>query len=427
MNLLRLWCSITLLAAVGHAQQTWKVYCQGGPGIDFTDLPPAVAAAAPGDTILVWQNAVWQCPSWPDPGYGYTAPVIDKALSIVGLILSNPPTGTGVLPPRVALSGVVKITNLPAGQRVVLSNVSPGSLAPDPTGFEFDNCSGQILMDGSWFGSIGENNLVRSITNCANVFLHGCRIENSGTTMGITNSTVTMSLTSVTSVPPFAYFGYPYTQGVPGITLVNSTLTLTGSTVRGTDKYEWSQGPYFPTIFAQPGVLMDSSSLFIGPGTAVRGGWISGQNYTSAIRNGSPTPGLVHQDPRAVVGHHVQPMVSEYVHAAYALWAVANQNVGLYAVGPPDGFALLLFGDYQMSPFATPFGNLLLDPNAVTFVDLFALPATSGAVYREYFIPPSVRYGHAYGLQSLTLSPAGELQLGVPTAFAVAWENGRLP
>ena len=41
------------LAAPCAAQRTWLVDSSGGPGVDFTDLPPAVAAASPGDTILL--------------------------------------------------------------------------------------------------------------------------------------------------------------------------------------------------------------------------------------------------------------------------------------------------------------------------------------------------------------------------------------
>src|SRR5262245_39605371 len=40
-----------LLAALAPAQRTWIVNKSGGAGVDFTDIPPAIAAAAPGDTV----------------------------------------------------------------------------------------------------------------------------------------------------------------------------------------------------------------------------------------------------------------------------------------------------------------------------------------------------------------------------------------
>lgn len=44
---------LCLLAATGQAQRTWSVAAAGGSGVDFTDIPPAVAAAADDDILLV--------------------------------------------------------------------------------------------------------------------------------------------------------------------------------------------------------------------------------------------------------------------------------------------------------------------------------------------------------------------------------------
>ena len=82
------------------AQQTWKVQCNGGPGVHFIDLPQAVAAASAGDTILVYHNTA--CP----PNNTYTAPVIDKALRIVGFDTGAIPGSSS--PSLCSLRGVVK-------------------------------------------------------------------------------------------------------------------------------------------------------------------------------------------------------------------------------------------------------------------------------------------------------------------------------
>lgn len=431
MNLLRSLLWLLVFGSVlspGHAQRTWKVWCVGGPGIDYTDLPPAVAAAAPGDTILVWHDSAMGCT--PAGQVQYTAATIDKPLSVVGMFLSPQGLPLGTMPIGAGLGGVLRVTNLAAGDRVVLCNLSIGNWAPVSAGFELSNCDGEVILDGCSVDSLGEDNVVTSIVDCANVFMHGCRVDLSGTTVGITNSTVTMSLTSISPVPPLPQLGHAYTQSVPGVTLVNSSLTLTGSYIRGSDGYTWPGygWPFYP-IHTREGVQMDNSTLYIGPGTGVAAGSDSlGSGGGSVLRaSWSTPPGVVHRDPRAVlVGIVNVPTVVEYLHATYSFWAVATQNLGAYVVGPPDGFALLLFGDYQMSPLPTPFGDLLLDANALTFVDLLALPSTSW-VYREYYVPSTVQYGHAYGLQALTLSPAGELALGLPTAFTVAWEPGRIP
>ena len=46
------WFSTVANALV--AQHVWKVHNGSLPGADFTDLPQAVAAASPGDVILVY-------------------------------------------------------------------------------------------------------------------------------------------------------------------------------------------------------------------------------------------------------------------------------------------------------------------------------------------------------------------------------------
>jgi hypothetical protein len=81
---------------------TYVVDAAGGPGADFTDLPPAVAAAQPGDVLLVL------------PG-SYSAFTCSEGITIVGY---GGPTVTGS----------VAVTSLPLGRPFVLAGVSPTSL-----------------------------------------------------------------------------------------------------------------------------------------------------------------------------------------------------------------------------------------------------------------------------------------------------------
>lgn len=67
-------CALALCGTAA-AQSTWTVKFGGGPGVDFTDLPSAVAAAADGDTIIVQQGAL---------GVGATSFTTSKGLTIVG-------------------------------------------------------------------------------------------------------------------------------------------------------------------------------------------------------------------------------------------------------------------------------------------------------------------------------------------------------
>ena len=96
------------------AQQIWNVHCNGGPGVHFTDLPPAVAAASPGDEIRVYRDLAQV--SCPIPNFAYTAPIIDKPLRIVGFTVGLVGGQNGV-----NLRGGMLIVGLGPGEEVVLT------------------------------------------------------------------------------------------------------------------------------------------------------------------------------------------------------------------------------------------------------------------------------------------------------------------
>jgi hypothetical protein len=102
-----------LLAAPALAT-TWIVDAANGPGANFTDLAPAVAAAVPGDVILVRAGT-------------YNAFTLSEGLAILG------ETGARVR------SGTV-ISNLPAAQLAVVSRL-------DLTDLRILGCAGAVLVD----------------------------------------------------------------------------------------------------------------------------------------------------------------------------------------------------------------------------------------------------------------------------------------
>jgi len=98
-----------LLASVASAQTTWIVDDNPGPGVHFTSLPAAVAAAASGDTLLV------------APGNYAPFHVSGKALSILGdghatTVIDGPPINPS--------SDYVIITAPPVGTTFRLSGVT---------------------------------------------------------------------------------------------------------------------------------------------------------------------------------------------------------------------------------------------------------------------------------------------------------------
>lgn len=93
--------SALLLGAQALAT-TYVVDDDGGPGVDFTDLPPAVAAAQPGDVVRVM------------PG-SYSAFSCSKGITILGY---GGPT----------VSGAVVLASIPLGRPFVLAGIAPTSL-----------------------------------------------------------------------------------------------------------------------------------------------------------------------------------------------------------------------------------------------------------------------------------------------------------
>src|SRR4030095_4173101 len=97
-----------LLGSFASAQSTWIVDDTPGPGVHFTSLPAAVAAAASGDTLLV-------APRHYEPFH-----VDSKALTILGdghvtTIIGGPPI--------VGTTDYVNITAPPGGTTFRLSGV----------------------------------------------------------------------------------------------------------------------------------------------------------------------------------------------------------------------------------------------------------------------------------------------------------------
>jgi hypothetical protein len=96
---------------------TYVIDAANGPGTNFTDIPPAIAAAAPGDVLLVL------------PGT-YSSFTLDKSLAILG-------QSAGV-----NVSGSATVTAIPAGTvaSIVALNLF-GNL-------QITNCSGTVVGDG---------------------------------------------------------------------------------------------------------------------------------------------------------------------------------------------------------------------------------------------------------------------------------------
>jgi hypothetical protein len=217
-----------------------------------------------------------------------------------------------------------------------------------------------------------------------------------------------------------------YTNTTPAITLTNSTLTITDSFIEGSWGY-----PTAPQH--QPGVLLTNSTMHLGPGTNLWGGWplaFPGPSHP-AYTSQSPVPSYAYKDPRTATsgGGGNVTTIAQYIHSTYLDFAVANDWTTVTFAGPSNGFALLLLGDLALQPTPTQFGSLNIDPSNVMLVDLVALPGGSlqGFMTKDYFVPAAAQNAHAYSIQSLTLSPTGVLGLTMATPFCVGWQHGLVP
>lgn len=104
---------------------TWVVDDDGGPGVDFTDLPPAIAAASAGDVIVVRDGQ-------------YSEFTLSKGLSIVA------DTGHA---PAFKKYGDLTIAGIPKGDTAVLSGFGPAIY----NAILIENCEGHVVVDDCSF------------------------------------------------------------------------------------------------------------------------------------------------------------------------------------------------------------------------------------------------------------------------------------
>ena len=119
-----------LLGAPALSQTIWVVDDDGGPGVAFTDIQPAVDAAADGDTVLIHAGT-------------YSGFTVDG----VALVLVGDVDG-----PVVVDDGQVRIENLAAHQSVTLRRLQAtaaqaGLFQPQPRALELVNAAGPIWIE----------------------------------------------------------------------------------------------------------------------------------------------------------------------------------------------------------------------------------------------------------------------------------------
>jgi hypothetical protein len=368
------------LAAQAPAQRTWTVDAANGPGTDFLDLPPALVAAADGDTIRVRAGRY-------QPGR------TSKALTILG---EN----------EASLSGF-ELIGLPAGKTFVLAGFYPRN-SFTPSNLKLTSCAGRVHLEGLRISGVGESFAV-SVASCRQVTMTACDLYGNPA-LDAANSAISVTncyLTGLHSIPN----GRSANEAVISS---QSTCIFSGGGVRGGDG--WVTRP------AATGIISGSSALTLGgPPSTV---FAAGKNYgfgtpPSAISTSAggtvlvdpvvqlvPAPGGPPISGSAIVTTKRFPsLVAGGVAPGGTiqadLFSPANENVVLLAGLPGDQIPV------------TPFSAFWIDPRLLLVVGTGV--QGSGEAWRVSLpVPLDLPRGLAVMLQGLS-GPGLALELSTPT------------
>lgn len=221
----------TVCAGLATTQATWYV----GPNGNFADIPAAVAAAAPGDLILIGAGR-------------YTAPQIHRGLTLAAV-------GSWV-----EVSGTLTVTGVPRGEVVTLLGIVGGYLElvatnnrgqlhlgacriwPYTGRCDFVDCQLVTIDGGMLMGNQMPPRFLRT-----RAFLDGVTVES-----GVRPS-----------------YRDPYYAGV-GLELDDAELTLSNCDIRGRDGSEGFGG--HPGTSALPAIRATNSRIEVHDGCTLSGG-----------------------------------------------------------------------------------------------------------------------------------------------------------
>lgn len=369
------------------AQRTWIVDRANGNGTDFSDLPPAVAAAASGDTIMV------------RPGL-YNSFRTGKALRILA-------------EPIASILGHIEVTGLPTGSRFVISGLACLS------GIKLRSNSGTVHVETML--ELSSLTIDRGeISDCSLVTFTDCSLQlgisSVRSTVSVCNSYVTGF--SDTTSPPVAF---------PGIEAVDSLILVSSSLISGNDSEVLCRFCQFDTS-ASVGVelhrthfMMDRSSLARGGNPSPRqpGGPL-GQSAivadslsTIEVDPGAPLLGSLGAP--AVVGG--RPIVSRSIPGLRANGAAPTGDVSISISAPAGTPAVIGISSVAGQPTLSTLGYLGLGLDSVIIAS--GLTGSDDMLRATVTVPPlAALFGMPISAQGLAgvASPA----LTLPGAF-VLW------
>lgn len=310
------------------AQTTWVVDALNRPGTHFLDVPPAVAQASPGDTIVV---------RYVDPlTHPYTAPTIQKRLVLLG---------QGGRP---GFLGDLTIQNLPLGQHVALRDfeLAPFAAATQPSQ---GNCHlhirsnlGTVHLTSVTRGALAQSPAAANlwvVDGCTLVEFESCSFRQVGTTgtCRVQNTgSVTIAGSSLQSTTAAT---------APLLTLVNTEVCVADTPVLGSATATAPVIDLCNTTLR----LAGSSTTVLSPGTG--GGVFGSCSGTVSVGSGA----FLGQASGVSVSLLPVPALGGLITAAQVLRVTLygeSLGIGLLAVGPPLPVSAPLFsGSLWLDPF----------------------------------------------------------------------------
>ncbi|HZN38586.1 MAG TPA: hypothetical protein VFD82_07270 [Planctomycetota bacterium] len=389
--------ALSVLGVLGASAvaQTFVVDANNGPGTNFLDIPPAIAAVPNGSVLLVRSGT-----------YGPIA-MSGRSLSV----LAEP----GAV---VTSTGPIDIANVGALQSVVVRGVRvpSGGLASA----QATNCQGLVMFDRV------DQIAAPGVFTAFGIHLQGCdqAVVRQCSARGMAALAVEQSQATVERC---LLQGEDLTNagGGSGIAAQNSALTIARCFVRG------GNGGFVATplgiVVAHPGAavwLNTSTASFCDDGS---GGYVAGASPLAphAVVDGYNSQVMFDNNTVLVPSGGALPFSPNVAAAWISCASVATQpappggTVQTSVLSPAGSFVCLLFGR-PAAPMAVPGiwpGRLWLDPAATVVVAGFmsvgmianfslAVPATPALI------------GERYGWQAVLLQASGGLRFGNASIYA---------
>ncbi len=354
------------------AQRTWVVDAAGGVGSNFADLPPALAAARPGDTVLVRAGL-------------YSPSVVNKAIKLVGDAGATLGRGFGVYS--------LSIRGIPAGSHCAVSGFS---LVPMRGAVLVADNRGAVVLD-----SIDGRGTWMLINNCDHVSLNSVasRVACFWSTISVQSSIQVLS------------------AGVIGIQAHQSRVFVSRSTIVG-----GTAMPGSSTSRAAAAIQVRGGELVVGPRCVLRAGARFTQGSAPGVFLDSASARI---DPLATITGSGEPGIkatgSAVQMVAVTSLAVTNAAVGgrlVIELQSTSHTSVIVSASLPTTVRTSPFGLLALDTSSV---GVFGIDNTdsSGRWQSQVVIPAVIGLrGESVVFQALALTPLG-LELSTPATGTV--------